>query len=175
MSSKPSDPRDDRPLRHRRATKFRQLALAWLTAAALLAVRTSAQRTGQQTTTTNFDVRNGAGTAVAYLARHAAPAVSAAAADVREKGLTQLRADLDGVEVVDGPELSGTEVVRARPGFGFLTRPATDRVGALREPAPADYDGDGKADLAVFRASTGYWYVLLSSTNYTTSIALQGS
>ncbi len=29
---------------------------------------------------------------------------------------------------------------------------------------PADYGGDGKADLAVFRPSTGQWFVKLSST-----------
>lgn len=30
---------------------------------------------------------------------------------------------------------------------------------------PGDYDGDGKQDVATFRAATGVWYILLSSTN----------
>jgi hypothetical protein len=35
----------------------------------------------------------------------------------------------------------------------------------LLNPTPFDYDGDGKADLSVFRPSTGNWYLSHSSTN----------
>ena len=36
-----------------------------------------------------------------------------------------------------------------------------------------DFDGDGRHDLVVFRPPTGHWFVLKSSTNFTTSSTYQ--
>jgi FG-GAP-like repeat/Fibronectin type III domain len=42
----------------------------------------------------------------------------------------------------------------------------------IRVPS-GDYDGDGKADLTVYRPATGTWFTRHSSTNYGTSAAFQ--
>ena len=40
----------------------------------------------------------------------------------------------------------------------------TTQWGASTDiPVPKDYDGDGKADMAVYRPSTGYWHMKKSS------------
>ncbi len=41
-------------------------------------------------------------------------------------------------------------------------------------PVPGDYDGDGKADIAVFRPSTATWYIVNSSTATVSSYAWGG-
>ena len=55
--------------------------------------------------------------------------------------------------------------MRFRDGVWYLLR-STAGFGAVQFgiagdiPQPADFDGDGKAELAVFRPSNGSWYVL---------------
>jgi hypothetical protein len=37
-------------------------------------------------------------------------------------------------------------------------------------PMPGDYDGDGRADIVVFRPATGMWYMLRSSVEYSMAV-----
>ena len=46
--------------------------------------------------------------------------------------------------------------------------------GSAYTPVPGDYDGDGKADIAVYHGATGLWYVRQSSTGTTTWLGYGG-
>jgi hypothetical protein len=47
-------------------------------------------------------------------------------------------------------------------------------AGVLSDiPLPADYDGDGRSDVAVWRPATGTWHIRRSSTSPTTEYSVQ--
>jgi len=62
-------------------------------------------------------------------------------------------------------------------GDEYLYRSAGSRqwgVDALGDrPVPGDWDGDGRSDLAVWRRSSGVWYLLMSSTGYAGYLTVQ--
>ena len=94
-------------------------------------------------------------------------------------GYTPMLADLDG----DG--IDDLTYWRAADGFWFwltsssgydLTSSGFKQWGNkdLRDkPMTGDFDGDGRDDLAIWRASTGTWYWLTSSTDYAHASAAQ--
>jgi hypothetical protein len=80
-------------------------------------------------------------------------------------------ADFDGDGKADlAVRRGGTEV--SSPSYFFILRSSTNTeqtqqfgITGIDRPLPADYDGDNKADLAVYREADGVWYILQSSNN----------
>jgi subtilisin-like proprotein convertase family protein len=57
----------------------------------------------------------------------------------------------------------------------FYTQPTAPLASSLSLMSPScsqpDYDGDGRSDVAVYRPTTGEWFILQSSTNTASTIA----
>jgi hypothetical protein len=80
----------------------------------------------------------------------------------------------------DGDGIDDIAVWRPETGIWYILQSSDGRVlyahwgmstvhptGSLPDvPVQADYDGDGRTDIAVWRPDTGVWYVLLSSTGF---------
>jgi hypothetical protein len=77
-------------------------------------------------------------------------------------------ADFDGDRRADmwRYELFGAQGVWRVRASSAVTDSSYPWGGSGDIPVPADYDGDGRADLAVYRPSTGAWFILKSTTNY---------
>ena len=74
-------------------------------------------------------------------------------------------------------------VLRPSTGVWYILKSSTNYTTAFSIPrwgdgtytlVPGDYDGDGKADAAIWHPSTGVWYIRQSSTNYATALSVPG-
>jgi len=85
----------------------------------------------------------------------------------------------------DGDGLTDIAVWRAETGLWYVMRSSDGKYQTVHwgtripvgtgfisdETVPADYDGDGSVDFAVWRPSNGVWYILKSSDDYNPAYA----
>ena len=55
---------------------------------------------------------------------------------------------------------------------GYTTTVTVNSGVSNAAPTPADFDGDGRTDVVLFRASAGSWHVLPSGENFTNPVVI---
>jgi hypothetical protein len=63
-------------------------------------------------------------------------------------------------------EVSGMTPPIAKPTLPPTPEPSQTPHARDYRITSADFDGDGRADMTIYRPTDGYWYILTSSTNY---------
>ncbi|MCC6990712.1 MAG: hypothetical protein IT181_17020, partial [Acidobacteria bacterium] len=153
-----------------RQRNFRWLLMSAIAIATLATAATRAQVgapvPGRDEAHPNFDIRaykdypRPAEVAAAgdYLAKFTAPQRGARLTAARLGAAARLSAAVPGVRIEGHPTLQTTEVVSAAPGGVFLSRPAADRVAALRQFLGdyADVYGVSAADAAGLTVVSDY-------------------
>ena len=89
-----------------------------------------------------------------------------------------LPGDVPAIADYDGDNWDDIAIWRPSDGFWWILQSTRGASRAPEDvlfrqwglpgdhPMPGDYDGDGKADLAVWRPSNGFWYICSSRTNF---------